>query len=44
MSQQTFIKLAQDSILFAIFKAETEGVTADQITLWLREHAARQIA
>jgi len=43
MSYQVFITLAQDSILFAIFKAETEGVSPTQIDLWLRERAARSV-
>ena len=42
MSKPVFISLARDSILFAIFKAETEGISATQIELWLQEFNARK--
>lgn len=44
MSQQQFNEAAQESILFAQFKAETVGVSIAQIDLWLRVFAARTIA
>lgn len=35
MSQTEFNKHAQESILFAVFKAEEYGITPAQVTLWL---------
>lgn len=35
MSQLEFNRAAQESVLFAVFKAEFEGVTNAQVTLWL---------
>ena len=35
MSRQVFIDLANDSVLFAIFMAETKGVSIAQINLWV---------
>jgi hypothetical protein len=44
MSQQQFNTAAQESILFAQFKAETAGVSYTQIDLWMRAFAARCVA
>lgn len=35
MSQQQFNEAAKESILFAVFMAEFNGVTPAQVTLWL---------
>jgi hypothetical protein len=35
MSQEEFTKEAQESILFAVFMAEFNGVSPAQVTLWL---------
>ena len=43
MSQETFNQLAQESILFAQFKAETDGVEPFVIELWMRELVARMV-
>lgn len=43
MSQETFNELAQESILFAQFKAETDGVEPFVIEQWMRVLAAGQV-
>jgi len=43
MSQAEFNQHAQESILYAVFMAETEGVTLAQITLWLNSRNAPAI-
>ena len=35
MSQKEFIETAQESVIYAVAKAEEYGVCAAQITLWL---------
>lgn len=35
MSQQEFNQHAQESVLYAVFKAEEYGITPAQVTLWL---------
>jgi len=43
MSQSIFMQHAAESVLFAIFLAETRGICHTQIDLWLRALAARSI-
>lgn len=43
MSQETFNKLAAESILFAQCMAETKGVEPFTIELWMRELVARSV-